>query len=109
MPKQLELQWPPKPDDVSQEEYEATCRKLDAAERSQPAPIILRNSLKCKSCGDEIESTHRHDFVMCKCGKVGADGGKEYLRRIGNQEDYEDTSIMQQTEVPRNTNQKSEA
>lgn len=42
---------------------------------------IIRNSAKCKLCGDEIESTHTHDFVTCLCGSIAVDGGKDYLRR----------------------------
>lgn len=43
-------------------------------------PKIIRNSAKCKLCDDEIESTHRHDFVSCKCGEIFVDGGKDYRR-----------------------------
>ena len=42
---------------------------------------IIRNSAKCRKCNDEIESTHRHDFVKCKCGEIFVDGGKAYIRR----------------------------
>ena len=42
---------------------------------------IIRNRAKCKLCGDEIESTHRHDFVSCSCGEIFVDGGKDYCRR----------------------------
>ena len=31
---------------------------------------IITNKIKCKKCGDVIESTHRHDFKLCKCGAV---------------------------------------
>jgi len=34
----------------------------------------------CSECGDIIESKHRHDFVVCKCGKAFLDGGDSYLR-----------------------------
>lgn len=54
--------------------------------------MIVSNKIKCKSCGDIIESKYRHDFVMCKCGKVGVDGGKDYLKRIGYPEDIEELS-----------------
>lgn len=53
---------------------------------------ILRNSARCRKCKDEIESKHRHDFVWCKCGAIAVDGGKAYLRRLGNPGDFEDTS-----------------
>ena len=41
---------------------------------------LLRNRIKCKHCGDVIESTHVHDFKYCGCGKVFIDGGREYCR-----------------------------
>jgi Zn finger protein HypA/HybF involved in hydrogenase expression len=46
--------------------------------------MILHNKIKCKKCGDVIESVHRHDFKYCECGSVAVDGGKDYLRRIGD-------------------------
>lgn len=52
--------------------------------------VIIYNAIKCKKCGQIIESTHRHDFKFCKCGAVAVDGGHDYLRRLGNQEDYEE-------------------
>lgn len=53
---------------------------------------ILVNKIKCNKCGDIIESTYRHDFKFCKCGAVAVDGGKDYLRRGGNREDWEELS-----------------
>lgn len=50
----------------------------------RPPEIILRNSARCLQCGDEVESTHRHDFRTCTCGKLGVDGGHDYIRRIGS-------------------------
>jgi hypothetical protein len=44
--------------------------------------IIKCNRIRCRHCGDIIESTHRHDFRSCKCGKVAVDGGTDYLRRV---------------------------
>ena len=49
---------------------------------------IITNKIRCKKCGDIIESTHRHDFKFCKCGAVAVNGGKDYLRRCGNREVY---------------------
>lgn len=48
---------------------------------------IITNKIRCKKCGDIIESKHRHDFVTCKCGAVSVDGDHDYLKRPG---DYED-------------------
>jgi hypothetical protein len=44
---------------------------------------ILVNKIRCKKCGDTIESKTVHDFKFCKCGLVAVDGGHYYLRRIG--------------------------
>ena len=42
---------------------------------------ILVNKIKCKKCGDVIESITQHDFKYCKCSTVAVDGGKNYLKR----------------------------
>lgn len=49
---------------------------------------IKRNRVKCKCCGEVIESLSTHYFVSCRCGKCSIDGGKEYLKRIGNLSDF---------------------
>lgn len=53
---------------------------------------IKINKIRCKRCGDVIESKTAHDFKFCKCGAVAVDGGKEYLRRcfINTEDDYEE-------------------
>lgn len=38
-----------------------------------------------------IKSTN--DLKRCSCGAVAVDGGKEYLKRLGNEKDYEELSI----------------
>jgi Zn finger protein HypA/HybF involved in hydrogenase expression len=53
---------------------------------------IKRNAARCNKCGNEIESTFRHDYVPCPCGAIAVDGGKDYLRRTGNIEDMTDLS-----------------
>lgn len=60
---------------------------------------IVINRIRCKKCGDVIESTYRHDFKDCKCGAVAVDGGKDYLRRGGNREDWEDMSVWEEEEI----------
>ena len=55
---------------------------------------ILTNKIKCINCGDVLESKTPHDFKRCSCGKVAIDGGHEYLKRIGNEEDYIELSEM---------------
>lgn len=56
--------------------------------------MILVNQILCKKCGDTPYSKHRHDFKSCKCGAVSVDGGMDYLRRVGNFEDWVDLSIQ---------------
>ena len=53
---------------------------------------IITNKIKCKKCGDVIESEYTHDFKMCKCGAVGVDGGHAYLRRQGNPDVWDELS-----------------
>ena len=42
---------------------------------------IIKNAAKCNYCGEVIESTYRHDYKTCRCGRVSVDGGHDYLRR----------------------------
>lgn len=55
---------------------------------------ILVNKIKCKKCGDVIESKSRHDFKSCSCGAVAVDGGHDYIRRGGKSDDYEELSVF---------------
>ena len=56
---------------------------------------IIKNAIRCKICGDEIESTYRHDYVTCRCGACSVDGGHNYLRRSFKSPDcFEDISIV---------------
>lgn len=61
---------------------------------------IIRNAIRCNHCGDVIESTYRHEYVPCSCGKVAVDGGHDYLRRSysGNRDDYSDFSEYAEVE-----------
>lgn len=54
--------------------------------------IIITNKIRCKKCGDVIESEYTHDFKMCRCGACAVDGGHDYLRRLGNPDDWEELS-----------------
>lgn len=54
---------------------------------------IITNKIKCKKCGQEIESKTVHDFKFCECGWVAVDGGRDYLRRCGKREDWEEMSV----------------
>ena len=49
---------------------------------------IIKNKIQCKYCGDILESIDIYDKKKCSCGRVGIDGGHDYLKRIGREEDY---------------------
>lgn len=55
---------------------------------------IVRNSARCLKCGEEVESKHRHDFRRCKCRALAVDGGTDYLKRVGELDAWEETSVM---------------
>lgn len=61
-------------------------------------PRIIRNAIRCKKCGDIIESKTVHDFKFCSCGSCAVDGGRDYLRRCGNREDWEELSEVEKLE-----------
>ena len=42
---------------------------------------ITRNAIRCKFCGDVIESETVHDFKFCSYKTIAVDGGHERLRR----------------------------
>ncbi len=63
--------------------------------------MIITNKIKCKKCGDVIESTYRWDFKWCKCGRVAVDGGKDYIKRSFQKEgDFEELSIHYEKDKP---------
>ena len=45
--------------------------------------------LKCRKCGDIIESMSHYDFKKCSCGACAVDGGDDYFRFLANEGDYE--------------------
>ena len=53
---------------------------------------IIRNRIKCKKCGEIIESTSRHDFKFCKmrCGRCRW-RKKITFEESENKDDYERT------------------
>ena len=61
--------------------------------------ILAKNAIKCKKCGDVIESNYRHNFVTCSCGACSVDGGFDYLRRCGNPDDYEEVCEYKEIDV----------
>lgn len=48
------------------------------------------HGIVCKKCNTFIYSRARHDFNSCPCNACSIDGGQDdYVRIIGNQEDWE--------------------
>ena len=68
---------------------------IETEERIRDMRKILINKIRCKKCGDIIESKSVHDFKFCKCESVAVDGGHDYLRRLGELEDWEDMSVYE--------------
>lgn len=50
--------------------------------------------VRCKVCGDVIQSKYRHDWVACKCRAIFIDGGDSYTRCGGSPENF-DWSVNQ--------------
>lgn len=64
--------------------------------------VIVRNAIQCKNCGKICESTSVHEFAKCDCETdwVAADGGHEYLRRVGDPKNWIDLSIVEERDIP---------
>lgn len=56
---------------------------------------LIRNIIRCKKCGDIIESKTRHDYQECSCGAVFVDGGIDYQRIGGDANDWENLSVIE--------------
>ena len=50
----------------------------------------MKKGIKCKECGDELFSYHRHDFKWCSCKSVAIDGGDDYMKVVGDPNKVED-------------------
>jgi len=37
----------------------------------------MKNRAKCKLCEDVLESFHRYDYQVCKCGEISITGGSD--------------------------------
>ena len=56
----------------------------------------MGSKVRCKRCGDVIESKWLHNYVRCSCGRVAVDGGNDYLRVCGNFEDWEHVLLAEE-------------
>lgn len=46
--------------------------------------MLYKNKIRCKICGDVIESIDVHDYQECRCGACYTDGGLAYCHRGWN-------------------------
>ena len=62
---------------------------------------IIKNAIRSNFCGDVIESTYRHDYVICRCGACAVDVGHDYLRRGCKEKGcYTDLSEIENSLLP---------
>ena len=74
---------------------------------------IIKNRIRCKKCGDIIESHYCHGYKECSCGSCAVDGGHQYLRRCFAEKDgFEELSeviMLSDEELEKERKLKSEA
>ncbi len=54
---------------------------------------LIQNRAQCLFCYQIIQSTHRHEFVYCRCRRIAVDGGLAYARRVGQMEYINDLNV----------------
>lgn len=60
--------------------------------------VIMKNAVKCKVCGSYIRINTEYDYIPCACGAIAVDGGPEYVRIIGDPNNWEIVTIPVQKE-----------
>lgn len=72
------------------EEHDAVALEAFIASLPNEARKLKVNKIRCRKCGDVVESKSRHDMRWCKCMSVAVDGGLDYGRILGS--DFDDLS-----------------
>ena len=54
---------------------------------------MIVKAIKCKNCGDIIYSRSRHDFHWCSCKSCAIDGGFDYLKIVGQPNDWQSIDV----------------
>jgi hypothetical protein len=67
--------------------------------------IIIENKIRCKHCGDVIESLHQHHFVECSCGRCALSAKTKRLI-VKGQASIEETVIIGKTKDGKKYNPK---
>jgi hypothetical protein len=52
--------------------------------------MIRHNRIRCKKCGDVIESAYMYDLVTCSCCSITIEGGMVFRRVTWPSGRYED-------------------
>ena len=55
--------------------------------------VVMKNAVKCKVCGSYIRINTEYDYIPCACGAIAVDGGPEYVRIIGDFNNWEIVAI----------------
>lgn len=53
---------------------------------------IKSNKAKCLERRDTIKNRDRHHTVICHCGNLTVDGGRDYLRRLWRTDQWTELS-----------------
>lgn len=55
--------------------------------------MMMENTVKCRVCGSYIRMDTGYTIIECACGSVAVDGGPDYVRILGNTNNYEIVAI----------------
>lgn len=51
--------------------------------------INMKEAIKCLKCGSYISVNTGYDYIPCACGAIAVDGGSEYVRVVGEKDNWE--------------------
>ena len=55
---------------------------------------MVVNAIVCKKCNNVLFSRNVHDYRECDCGLISIDGGFDYVRICGDENDFEEVRIV---------------
>ena len=48
----------------------------------------MNNYIECQVCGSCINVDTNSELIWCACGAIGVDGNKDYVRVLGQRENW---------------------
>lgn len=96
-------------DRTGSEENGTPFRDVDVAFIDKNELTLIQNRAQCLKCFQIIQSTHRHDFVSCRCGAVSVDGGLAYVRRVGHLQYVNELSVYGPKSISKSVSRRLEA